>query len=238
MYEGVTVEWVHGAVPTAHFFDQHGYQIKQVQMNNLSKEQIRDFFKSHDFLLTRKKISFNENTTSEWSWGGHHYELFPQRNSISFAKEFASSRSHNGVPGYIAIVSSAEEQRVITDMMSKFDIESVWLDGSDEETEGTWKWMSGDHANTQFFPSKEGVFSSWNKGEPNDANDEDCVLLLKGKVERGVTQYGWNDVSCTDEVSALLIEYGVTPHDSSPFEFIDTSPSQNEELVEEKKEDL
>jgi len=240
-YEGVSVEWIHGAVPTAHFFDQEGYEIERATMTDLNEEQISEFFKSHNFLLTRKRSLYVENGKGEWNWGGHHYELFTQRNTLSYAKEFVSSRTYNGLPGYITTLSSVEEQDAIVDMMNRFGVDSVWLDGTDEETEGVWKWVSGEQAGLQFTPTEEGderQFRSWNEGEPNNAGDEDCLVLLKGKTLN--TRNGWNDVNCAEELSALVIEYGTDPHDSSPFSEEVPDSSSSEEVVEpeERKEEL
>jgi len=191
-------------------------------MNDLNEEQINEFFKSHNFPLLRKSNPYDENTKGVWSWGGHSYELFPQKNTLAFSKQFVSSRTLDGLPGYVAVVSSAEEQDVVVNMMGRFGVGSIWIDASDEETEGEWKWLSGELAN-QHFPAAAGEgeeakpFTSWNQGEPNNAGEEDCLVLVKGATWENTPLNGWNDVSCSDEMSALLIEYGTLPHDTSPF---------------------
>jgi len=236
MYQGISVEWIHGTVPTAHFYDQEGYEIESATMSDLNQAQITEFFQTHNFPLSRKIIQYEEDGKGEWSWGGHHYELFSQRNPLAFAKQFASSRSHNDLPGYLTTISSLEEQNVLLDMMNKFGVEHIWIDGSDEETEGAWKWLSGEHANRQFSEEREEeIFIGWNHGEPNNAGEEDCLVLSRGTTRNNELRNGWNDVSCSDETSSIVIEYGADPHDSSPFSEISSS---HEEEVEEKKEEL
>ena len=155
-------------------------------MNDLNEEQINEFFISHNFPLLRRSNPYDENTKGVWSWGGHSYELFPQKNTLSFSKEFVSSRTHDGLPGYVAVVSSAEEQAVIANMMEKFGVSTIWIDASDEEMEGEWKWHSGELTGQHFPSSGEGEesipFTSWNQGEPNNAGEEDCLVLVKGST--------------------------------------------------------
>ena len=45
----------------------------------------------------------------------------------------------------------------------------VWVGGSDEETEGTWKWVNGDIATDEQLV--------WRFGQPNNSNDEDCLEM-------------------------------------------------------------
>merc|ERR1712066_542823 len=51
--------------------------------------------------------------------------------------------------------------------------QTTWIGGSDRETEGTWTWSDG-------TPWENPL---WASGEPNNLNNEDCVILwAKNKI--------------------------------------------------------
>ncbi|XP_035692582.1 macrophage mannose receptor 1-like [Branchiostoma floridae] len=55
-----------------------------------------------------------------------------------------------------------------------------WFGLADRRQEGVWEWVDG--------TPLEG-YSAWGPGEPNNNNDEDCVLYYDGKT--------WNDEKCS-----------------------------------------
>ena len=54
-----------------------------------------------------------------------------------------------------------------------------WIGLNDIDSEGNWKWLSGSSSYTR-----------WDSGEPNNANNEDCVEIA--------TNAYWNDEGCND----------------------------------------
>jgi len=205
-YVGVNVEWTPHAVPTAHFYDENNVEVRAISMKNLkNQKEIEEFFIYYGFPLKRKGEMYDDMKAHILQWGGHVYEIHPEVNFLSFAQDYVSSRTLNGQKGYLATISSAEEQQFVDSVLKTYDIPSVWLGGSDEEKESYWKW--GNDGQIFSSPSKEQVsllFTNWAKGEPNNGNgNEDCLTHSHQK--------GWNDVNCLFETSSLLIEYESGP---------------------------
>jgi len=209
-FEGVKVEWIPGATPTAHFYDEDGFEINSATMGNLNQEEIEEFFIRHGFPLRRAGKSYDEELATIVEWDGHTYELHPQVNSLAYAQEFILSRKLDGRNGYLAVISSQEEQKFIESLLGE-SVQTIWLGGSDAEIEGVWKWQGGENAGQIFYGNAEdenptSVYVNWAPGEPNDVGNEDCLTFIHGK--------GWNDVNCLVEQSSLLLEYDFG---SSPF---------------------
>ncbi|KFO22973.1 CD209 antigen-like protein E isoform X1 [Fukomys damarensis] len=78
----------------------------------------------------------------------------------------------------LVIVESAEEQSFLQQTSKSKG--STWMGLSDLNKEGTWHWVDGS-------PLSSSLGSYWNKGEPNNIGEEDCVEF---KDE------GWNDGRC------------------------------------------
>jgi hypothetical protein len=100
----------------------------------------------------------------------------------------------NGLTGYFATVTSAEENAFIKD---KVGTAAAWLGGSDAAVEGTWKWVGGPEAGNTL------TYINWNSGEPNNSgSNEDALQILSG----GTGQ--WNDLSAASQTLGYVVEYG------------------------------
>ena len=77
--------------------------------------------------------------------------------------------------GDLASIHSRAEQVTVAKLAGRY---SVWIGFNDRVTEGQWKWSDG-------TPSD---FTHWNRGEPNNAGNEDYAEMLPKR-------YGgrWND---------------------------------------------
>ncbi len=149
---------------------------------------------------------------------GHFYE-FVSNIGIRWddARDAAALRTYYGLQGYLATLSSQEE----SDLAGSQITGAGWLGGSDEETEGEWKWMTGPEAGIVFWNGQSGGSSPnwafWNTGEPNEyGSGEDYAHITAPGV--GVSG-SWNDLPITGAGSGdyqpkgYVVEYGGTTGD-------------------------
>ena len=109
--------------------------------------------------------------------------------------------------GYLATITSASEQAFIESYLTPINM-GAFFGGSDEDTEGTWKWLDGPEAGQVFWigdyntgSAQGGAYTNWNmitNQEPRISNGENRVALapLRG--------WRWADVGTT---GAYLIEW-------------------------------
>ncbi|NDB96648.1 MAG: hypothetical protein EBZ78_10925, partial [Verrucomicrobia bacterium] len=90
---------------------------------------------------------FKVTLGSAISFGGHYYEYVPGSHSWTGARTLALSKTFNGLSGYLANLTSADENNFVKTKIGT----DVWIGGSDEGTEGVWKWMDGPEAGITFW---------------------------------------------------------------------------------------
>jgi flagellin-like hook-associated protein FlgL len=90
----------------------------------------------------------------------------------------------------VTITSSTEMNSIINQLGSLST--NVWIGATDENTEGTFEWVTGEPF----------VYTNWAAGEPNDAGGiEDYAHLYPGAFE-------WNDFANNNgTATAYLVEY-------------------------------
>ncbi len=132
---------------------------------------------------------------------GHYYEYVADVGiPWTEARVKAEERTYNGLPGYLATITSADEAQLTGEQADG----TGWIGGSDAEVEGTWKWVTGPEAGTVFWMgdsngfAPNGAFSFWNTGEPNNLGDENYAHVTAPNVGiRG----SWNDLRNSGEPS-------------------------------------
>lgn len=148
---------------------------------------------------------------------GHYYQYIPNVGiTWSNAKTAAETSTYYGLQGYLATITAADEAQLSGEQAAG----AGWIGGSDEATEGVWRWMTGPETGMIFWNGgingSSPNFANWNNGEPNNANNEDYAHVTAPGV--GIPG-SWNDLSNTGETSGdyqpkgYIVEYGGMPGD-------------------------
>ena len=169
-------------------------------------------------------LSVTPAGTNYNSDNGHYYEAI-NSNAISWsaAKTAAEAKSFNGLSGYLASVTSYNENVFIKNKIS----ENAWLGGTDSAAEGCWKWSGGPDDGKVFSDRNSGGSQvsgcnidsgyeldtsgddafGWNTNEPNDASGEDALHMYGSGSNAGK----WNDFAINKtSVHYYIVEYGGT----------------------------
>jgi len=141
---------------------------------------------------------------------GNYYELVSETVTWKTAKDEAENRSHLGLQGYLATLTSEREN---DETASRFTFDKAWIGASDASTEGDWKWVTGPERGTLFWEGDEsgseqnGEYAGWASTDPNARQGENYAFI-KDKLE-------WIDQKNGVNYN-YLVEYGGLNGSSSP----------------------
>ncbi len=154
----------------------------------------------------------------------HYYEYVRPSGNPSWATALSSaaSRSLYGMQGYLATITSQQENDFIKTKL----LSDGWVGGSDDyqqvkaatgtnytnqsQTEGKWYWITGPEKGTPISTGNNspvavnGAYMNWASGEPNNSGDEHSIQLYSSQNGK------WNDLSgaATSSVPGYVVEYG------------------------------
>lgn len=106
-------------------------------------------------------------------YNGNYYKVFHTKMKWASAKAFCE-----GVKGHLATITTAEENQFVYQLLRDAGQTDAHLGASDVETEGVWKWVTGEAWS----------YTSWEPGEPNGKTGEN-YLGYYSKYKNG----NWND---------------------------------------------
>ena len=159
---------------------------------------------------------------------GHYYEFIAAPVVWSQALDAASLRTFQGMPGYLATVTSAGEQSFVESLLTgpafaTFD--QIWLGASDAAREGLWQWVTGPEAGMPFWQGNvdgtpvAGAYNNWEtlggfRRQPDgDPLGLDDFLGIEFNAHPGSypsdQQFGWNDASRVG--AGYIVEYSKVP---------------------------
>ena len=182
--------------------NQHYYEFKNLSLNwDISRCVAKNVYTT-----TADTSTEIVNTTTL-----NNQTIFTKADCLPKSGYAKTTRTFNGLAGYLATAIDADENAFIT---SKSGTAAAWLGGSDQEADQVWKWMDGPEAGQIFWtlglPLRQNNtiggasrFNNWNNGEPNGSGGgEDALQILAG----GDGQ--WNDLTHTSTQLPFIIEYG------------------------------
>lgn len=172
---------------------------------------------------SQRKISFNIGSAIAFSDNGHFYEYVADLSNWSTAKTAAEARTFYGLQGYLATITSANENEFIRQKVAA----DAWIGCSDDYTfinaatgsstyanqgasEGHWYWVTGPSGEkgTEFSSgninpvSVSGRYMNWTAGEPNNIGTEHY-----GEIYCSNATGKWNDLGGSANFG-YVVEYG------------------------------
>lgn len=160
---------------------------------------------------------------------GHYYEYISSPGiSWTQARDAAASRNYYGLQGYLVTITSFEEKQLSGEQAAG----TGWIGGSDAQTEGTWRWVTGPESGDVFWIgmgngyAPNGAYHFWNQNnqfsEPND-----CCSNVTGEENyahitdcTGCVESSWNDLPEAGGGAGseyypfgYVVEYGGMPGD-------------------------
>ena len=113
-----------------------------------------------------------------YNWNRHWYWISDSAMTWNEAREYCEK-----LGGYLAEITTQEEQTFLSDKLKNGGKGSYWLGGSDENQESKWIWGNGDVIS----------YNNWYSAQPDNARDEEHYLMIYNYVDEKFHGF-WNDI--------------------------------------------
>ncbi|KAJ9442392.1 Halomucin [Diplonema papillatum] len=174
-------------------------------------------FTSQDTSGEPKAVTFNYGDALFSPATGQFYKYFTGPLSWSAAQTYCGSPANSVLTstGYLATVSSAEEQAIVASLAGG---NAAWLGGTDDSESNKWNWVTGPHgcppsASCADYASggwfyQDGsatqpttslgrtLYSNWDSAEPGDDTTGNCVLMQASGLWKSEDEPVWHGFVC------------------------------------------
>lgn len=202
--------------------DERRFYTKNIKIRpNIKKDELiyrTDF--GQMFTQEDNKNKTDENILSKnlpagaVEYNGHYYYLYTGGIASTYeeAVQFCNSKG-----GYLATLTSQEENYFVYSYISQQGCESAYFGLSDSANEGHWEWCTGEPL----------YYTNWHSGESNNENSNEDYALFYDKYSDG----SWNDGDfgghTVNDGNAFICEWGDYSTEQNQF-------SSNKQLSNER----
>ncbi len=131
---------------------------------------------SWPFYLLKENQSQQE--LRETIFNGHRYQRVDTDMTWKEAKAYCENQG-----GYLASVTTIEENAFISGLIATGSKLFYWIGGTDEESEGIWKWVSGEPWD----------YSEWSGGQPDNSGGNEGYTGIMREATEYLQPGKWND---------------------------------------------
>ena len=146
-------------------------------------------------------------------FNGHYYYVF-MAGSWSEANWMCQN-----LGGHLATLTSSEENTFVFDYMKSLNINRAFFGATDENSEGTWKWVTGEPFD----------YTNWANGEPNNDGKENYIEFYSG-----ASDYKWNDGK--DNSGYFICEWDILEGDDAIAETLTFETASGGDFIKDASE--
>lgn len=179
------------------FFNGKTLNISRCSLIRIAMLLLRQFGRVA-FILAAVASSSLADSQVVGPFNGHYYQLVGDVTGVDWyqARDAASNRTANGLPGYLATITTVEEHTFVATSIAP--VGATWLGANDEEYERFFMWVTGESA--VYAIGFAGMYSSWSAGQPDGGSAENCLASF-GDFS------SWADEGCDEKLHYFLVEY-------------------------------
>jgi len=135
-------------------------------------------------------------------FNGSYYKLYTITSSNKGSAAWNEALKHcEELGGHLAVINSQEENDFLYSYITSLGISTAYFGYTDEETENTWVWVTGE----------ENTYTNWHTGEPNRENTNEDYASFYWKFTDGTWNDGNMGAGTNSDDRSYLCEWNATP---------------------------